>query len=154
MDWAGAAEAYRKALELDPSDVATRMDYGILLEHDEDGLRYAPDTRLEEAVEEYRKAQRQLGPRNRLDQLEANLALALLFSEKYADLEKLAARAEKSPAWRGFLVAAVAARRGVAEADPQGERNFRRRRRAAGGPGKRGRVSPAGAALCPGQRHL
>ena len=48
--------------------------------------------------------------------MEANLALALLFNEKYAELEKLAARAEKSSAWRGFLVAAVAARQGVAEA--------------------------------------
>ncbi len=92
------------------------MDYAILLEHDEDGLRYAPGTRLDEAVEEYRKAQRQLGLRNHLDSLEANLALALLFSEKYADLEKLASRAEKSTAWQGFLVAAVAARQGVATA--------------------------------------
>ena len=117
MDWAGAAEAYRKALEFDPSDVATRMDYAILLEHDEDGLRYAPGTQSDEAIEEYRKAQRQLGPRNRLDPLEVNLALALLFSEKYAELEKLAARAEKSTAWRGFLVAAVAARQGVLDAD-------------------------------------
>jgi len=117
IDWAAAAEAYRKALELDPSDVATRMDYAILLEHDEDGLRYAPGTQLDEAVAEYRKAQRQLGPRNRLDQLEVNLALALLFSEKYAELEKLAARAEKSTAWRGFLVAAIAARQGVLDAD-------------------------------------
>jgi hypothetical protein len=117
MDWAAAAEAYRKALELDPSDVAARMDFGILLEHDEDGLRYAPGTRLEEAIDEYRKAQRQLGLRNHLEQLEVNLALALLFSEKYAELEKLAARAEKSNAWRGFLVAAVAARQGVTDAD-------------------------------------
>ena len=121
MDWTGAAEAYRKALELDPSDVASRMDYAILLEHDSDGLRYAPGTRLEEAIDEYRKAQRQLGPRNRLDSLELNLALALLFSEKYAELEKLATqgvpRAEKATVWRGLLVAAVAARHGVSDAD-------------------------------------
>jgi hypothetical protein len=117
MDWAGAREAYGKALEIDPSDVSVRMDYAILLEHDEEGLRYAPGTRLDEAIEEYRKAQRQLGPRNRLDPLETNLALALLFSEKYAELEKLAARSGRSAAWRGFLVAAVAARLGVLEAD-------------------------------------
>ncbi len=67
MDWAGAAAAYQKALELDPSDVATRMDWAVLLEHDEDGLRYAPGARMDDAIEEYRKAQRQLGPRNRMD---------------------------------------------------------------------------------------
>ncbi len=116
MDWAGAAAAYEKSLEIDPSDVATRMDYAILLEHDEDGLRYAVGTRLEEAVEQYLKARRQLGPRNRLDQLDANLALALLFSEKYDVLEKLAARSEKSTVWRSFLVAAIAARHGVLDA--------------------------------------
>ncbi len=117
LDWAGAAAAYGKALELDPSDVATRMDYALLLEHDEDGLRYAPGARLDDAVEEYRKAQRQLGPRSHIEQLEANLALALLYSEKYAELEKLAARAEKSTIWRGFIVAAVAARQGISAAD-------------------------------------
>lgn len=109
MDWAGAAAAYQKSLELDPSDVATRMDWAILLEHDEDGLRYAPGTRMDDAIEEYRKAQRQLGPRNRLDALEINLATDLLYREKFAELEKLASRAGKSAAWRAFLVAAVAA---------------------------------------------
>ena len=100
MDWAGAVAAYQKALALDPSDVATRMDWAVLLEHDEDGLRYAPGTRMDEAIDEYRKAQRQLGPRNRMDALEINLATDLLYREKYAELEKLAVRAGKSAAWR------------------------------------------------------
>ncbi len=72
------------------------MDYGILLEHDEDGLRHAAGTRLDDAIDEYRKAQRQLGPRNQLDALESESAPGLLYSEKYADLEKLAARAGKA----------------------------------------------------------
>jgi tetratricopeptide (TPR) repeat protein len=95
------------------------MDWAILLEHDEDGLRYAPGTRMDDAIEEYRKAQRQLGPRNRLDALEINMATALLYREKYADLEKLAGRAGKSAAWRAFLLAAVAAqpKLGTAEAN-------------------------------------
>jgi transglutaminase-like putative cysteine protease/tetratricopeptide (TPR) repeat protein len=117
MDWAGAAAAYQKALELDPSDVATRMDWAVLLEHDEDGLRYAPGTRMDEAIDEYRKAQRQLGPRNRLDALELNLATDLLYREKYVEVEKLAVRAGKSETWRALFVAAVAAHEGVDSAD-------------------------------------
>jgi hypothetical protein len=116
MDWPGAVAGYRKALELDPADVATRMDLAILLEHNESGIRYASRSRLDEAVAEYRKAQKQLGSHNRLEQLDVNLALALLFSERFADLEKLARRSEMSATWKSLAVAAVAAQRGAAEA--------------------------------------
>ena len=116
LDWAGAVAEYRKALELDPADVTTHMDLAIILEYNESGVRYASRSRLDEAVAEYRKAQKQLGPHNRLDQLDVNLALALLFSERFADLEKLARRSEMSATWKSLAVAAVAAQRGAAEA--------------------------------------
>ena len=148
MDWASAAEAYAKALELDPSDVATRTDYAPV------GARrgrppLCPRHAAGQRGGRDRKAQRQLGPRNRLDSLEVALARALLFSEKYAELEKLAARAEKSTVWRGFLVAAIAARQGVADADRKAAEIFRRRQRPPRDPAKRGRVSAASCGCMP-----
>jgi hypothetical protein len=116
MDWQAAAAEYRKSLELDGADAAVRMDWAILLEHNEDGRRYSPDARLEEAVGEYRKAQQQLGSRNAIESLDLNLAMLLLHLEKYAEVEKLAARPATSLAWKALAAAAVAAQRGPAEA--------------------------------------
>lgn len=115
MDWAGAAEAYDKALALDPSDTTIRVDFAILLEHNADGMRYGPGTRLDEALLQYQKAQKQAGIRNHLDQMDLNMALVLLFLERYAELEKLADRSEMSTTWKALMVAAVTAQRGPKE---------------------------------------
>ncbi|WP_321476701.1 DUF3857 domain-containing protein [uncultured Paludibaculum sp.] len=55
LDAAGAVEAYRKALEIKPSDDKTRANLAILLEHNADGVRYGPGARLVEARAEYEK---------------------------------------------------------------------------------------------------
>ena len=68
------------------------MDWAILLEHNQDGLRYAPDARLEEAVAQYRKARSDAESRGGSESLDLNLAFALLHLEKYAEVEKLADR--------------------------------------------------------------
>jgi hypothetical protein len=116
MDWPAAAAEYRKALDLDPADVGTRMDWAILLEHSEAGVRYAPDARLADAVAEYQKARKVLPADGAAEALDLDLAMALLYLEKYADVEKLAARSPTSATWQALLVAAICAQRGPAEA--------------------------------------
>ncbi len=158
MDWAGAATAYAKALELDPADVARHGWIGqILLEHDEDGLRYAPGTRLEDAIDEYRKAQRQLGPRNRLDALEVNLATVLLCrGEVTAELEKLAAPAGKSAFHEARLPCGRG--RGASRSFGRGQAGHgsrRQCRRPSRDSGERGRMPTEGPALRTGlPRHM
>jgi hypothetical protein len=117
MDWSGAAQAYVKAMELEPGEVTNRMDWAILLEHNAQGFRYGDGARLDDAVAEYRKAQKQLGLRNHMEQLDLNLGLALLYTEKYGDLEKLAVKSAKSDAFKALAVCAYAAKDGVSAAD-------------------------------------
>ena len=83
-----------------------------------------------------------------------NLAADLLYREKYVELEKLAARAGKSEAWRAFFVAAVAASEGVRRGRPPGGRRCARQRRPRRNPRRRGRQPAKGAALPAGGRAL
>ena len=54
-DFAGAAEAYRAAIELDPDDHRTQADLANLLEYDPVGRRYGSQSKMKEAIAEYRK---------------------------------------------------------------------------------------------------
>ena len=55
FDANGAAEAYRKALELDPKDDQTRAQLAILLEYNSAGERYGAGSKLDQAITEYKK---------------------------------------------------------------------------------------------------
>lgn len=93
FDHAGAVAAYRKARTLDPTDFETRGDLGILLEYGPKGERYGEDSRLEDAVAEYRGLREDL---NRKD-MDDHLLLDLFLLEEYAELLKQAQGMEASP---------------------------------------------------------
>lgn len=88
FDPEGAEAAYRRSLEQDPEDDAVRLDLAILLEHDGQARRYAPDADLEaaatlylEALEEAREAGEEPATG-----LVANYLLTLLWSDHFEDL--------------------------------------------------------------------
>ena len=54
-DLAGAAEAYRAAIKLDPDDHSAQADLAILLEYDPVGRRYSGQAKMKEAIAEYQK---------------------------------------------------------------------------------------------------
>jgi tetratricopeptide (TPR) repeat protein/transglutaminase-like putative cysteine protease len=92
FDYAGALAAYRKARAIDPDDFETRGDLGILLEYGPRGERYGEDSRLEEAVEEYKALREEL---DRQD-MDDHLLLDLFLLERYAEVLKLASGLEPS----------------------------------------------------------
>ena len=92
----------------------TRADYAILLEHNEAGWRYAEDAKLDDAMVEYHKIQREGGHLNSL--VDSNLAMLLLYCHKFTELEQVAQRI-KSEFGRSLFIAAVAAQKSPAVAE-------------------------------------
>ncbi len=104
MDWDGAAAAYRKALQLDPSDVLARLDYAILLEYSPTGIRYDP-RHLEESAREYRRAFEQS---ELTEQMRVNLFLVLLYLGRYEEIAEVPVNGESTALLKALCVAALA----------------------------------------------
>jgi tetratricopeptide (TPR) repeat protein len=51
FDYDGSMASYRKAIELDPGDLDAWQSLTELLEYNRNGIRYAPDAQLAEAIE-------------------------------------------------------------------------------------------------------
>lgn len=117
-DRAGALAAYRKAKELDPQEAAIRADLAILLEHSEGGQRYELGPDLAAAIAEYRAIATDLKDRR----FESNLLYALMWAQRFAELEELAREMKPDAETRAWLVLARTAREGVAAGIAEAQR--------------------------------
>ncbi len=81
FDYDGAVAAYRKAEELDPTDLVARVSRAILLEHDHHGRRYTAEARLDDAIAAYRAP---AGQQN-TTQVKINQAFAECYAGRFKD---------------------------------------------------------------------
>jgi tetratricopeptide (TPR) repeat protein len=124
FDRAGAVAAYKQSVALDADDLdAQRMDLAILYEFDGRGTRYAEDADLPLSIEGYKE----LIERNKdkgegaLAQYRENLLYALLYSKRYAELDKTLATLPQTNAHLTLAISSAAAQHGgaagIAQAD-------------------------------------
>ncbi|HPC84803.1 MAG TPA: DUF3857 domain-containing protein [Thermoanaerobaculaceae bacterium] len=119
-DRPGALAAYRKAAELDPKDAAIRADLAILLEHDEQGQRYQNGPDLNAAIAEYRYIRNELKEKK----FDTNLLFALMWAQRYAELEELAKEGKPGAETNAWLVLVRTARDGVPDGIAEAQRRF------------------------------
>jgi tetratricopeptide (TPR) repeat protein len=112
FDRKGALAAYEKGLELDPSDVAMRADYAILLEHDDHGLHYAAGANVGEAVDQYRILRKDW----KETQFDDRLLLALIWARRFSEAIEAARDAAPSETREPAVILATAATQGSAAA--------------------------------------
>jgi hypothetical protein len=87
FDQAGAIAALRKAKELDPEDLATRIELASALTYGEDGIRFGRGARLTEAAEEYKAMAADLGDEGKSMLPELSLVYAHL--GRFTDIREL-----------------------------------------------------------------
>jgi tetratricopeptide (TPR) repeat protein len=106
MDFQGSIAAYKKAIALDPTEKANLADLGLLLEYDADGVRYAEDAPLKDAVATIRELKK-------LDEeyarsYEDNILYDLWYAHDYQGVLDYAAALPTSDVRKGLTVAAIA----------------------------------------------
>lgn len=108
----GAISAYKKAIELDPSDLGARGDLAILLEFDAEGERYTSQPDLEEAIRQYKSFGDKLSDYG----LQNNVAFDLMYAHRWGELHEEALKLKSSSARPYLLLVARAAMDGSAAA--------------------------------------
>jgi tetratricopeptide (TPR) repeat protein len=114
FDYDASLASYRKAIEIDPNNMDPQQSMANLLEFNRNGIRYAPDAELAQAIEilRYVKARQRVIASEVEDNLIIDLFYARRFSEALSELETL----EPSPVRDGVAIAATAAAQGPAAA--------------------------------------
>ncbi|HEX4488766.1 MAG TPA: DUF3857 domain-containing protein [Terriglobales bacterium] len=106
-DFAGAAAAYREAIKLDPDDTATVGNLGLLLEYNDEGMRYGKGAKLKESIEVFRTltAEKLAGIG-----LQNNVAFDLFYAGEFEEARKSAETLNPQP--KALIVACESALRG------------------------------------------
>jgi tetratricopeptide (TPR) repeat protein len=111
FDYEASLASYKKAVELDPNDLALRQSLAELLEYDKNGIRYAPDSHLAETIEIYRYIRaHQPAPTT---EVEDNFIIECFYAGMYEEVLAEIAKVPESPVRDGVAVAALAATRGT-----------------------------------------
>ena len=110
FDYDASLASYRKAIELDPSDLDIRQSLANLLEFNRDGIRYAADSQLDEAIEAYRYVKaHDPSPESTV---EDNLAIDLFYAGRFNEALSELSTLQSSPTRDGISIAAIAAVQG------------------------------------------
>ncbi|MDR3751511.1 MAG: hypothetical protein P4K94_08505 [Terracidiphilus sp.] len=111
-DYTGSIAAYRKAIELDPSDLEVRYTLANDLEFNEDGIQYAPNSHLADAIEIYRYIKARQNPVE--PDVEDNILIDLFYSGQFKQVITEIDAVSSSPIREGIAIAAIAADQGSA----------------------------------------
>ena len=117
FDRAGALAAYHKAQVLEPDNADISADLAVLLEHDAYGVRYSPESDLDEAISNYQLRRALLSEEDAKDDDYANnLLYALLYAHRYGELREALRKLPPGATQRALTLAAIGAESGSAEA--------------------------------------
>jgi len=114
FDYDASSTSYRKAIELDPNDFDLRQSLAELLEYNRNGIRYAPDALLAEAIDILRYVkthQSAVQP-----EVEDDLIIDLFYAGRFGEVLPELATLPTSPVRDGVAIAAMAAVQGPAAA--------------------------------------
>ncbi len=105
IDYAGAQKALQTALELYPGDSASRWILAFLLEHDQYGSKFSPESQLDEAIAQHRKGG-QLPPM--ADLVLRELSVCLMHGAQWDELAKLAGKNASAEYWQSMQLLTIA----------------------------------------------
>lgn len=109
FDRPGALAAYRETLKRDPADMDAAVRIGILLEHDDEGERYAPGPHLAEAIAHWDRIDQEKLAAYSNGTFTQNALYALMYAGRFDELRGRLAKLprEKVPALIAIVTAAA-----------------------------------------------
>jgi tetratricopeptide (TPR) repeat protein len=114
-DVPGAIAAYRKAKELDKTDLTTRAELAMILQHTDTGVRYGDTARMNEAIAEYVAMKKEIEEADDAA-LDRELMPLYAHTQRWADLKALLAETTDTTVKESYKLVATAATEGGAAA--------------------------------------